>query len=323
MESLLRSKLNWKAKKLRNSLLELRNTARSSYSFNDNILISGSGRSGTTWIAEVLSSSISHTLVNEPLKNSNSYNVQKIGFTGWGQFIPEEADWPEAFQFFTRLFTGRELNPNYFTDGQPSINTSIWVHKFIRTPFMLPWIVKNFQTKKPIHIIRNPYAVVASQLHHVGFGKDRIFDPTLHKKVPQFDYFDSFYQEWQPYFAQLESYPEKLALHWALENRYVLNHPRCHNDWIIIYYEDFLLEPAKVLSQLGEMWKIDFSSVDQSALKRDSYSMINKVPDNPHGQLRKWEDNLSQKQLSQVSKALISTGMDIYDRSTGLLKNKI
>ena len=313
-------KIKWKADRLRFLLMEEQNRRSNRFKFHDNIVISGSGRSGTTWIAEVLASLPHHTLVNEPLKNSNSYKVQEIGFTGWGQYIPEEADWPEAHDFFTRLFTGRELNPNYFTDRKPTANTKVWVHKFIRIPFMLPWIVKNFPTRKPIHIIRNPYAVVASQLQHAGFGKGKIFDRKTNGFVPRFDHYDSFYQSWQQKFDKINSYTEKLALHWAFENSYVLNHPRCNQDWIILYYEDFLLNPHGILSKLSLEWEIDFGKINESVLKKQSYSLINDVPEDPQLQLMKWERHLDQTQIGQITEMIKLLEMNIYNVNTGLLK---
>jgi hypothetical protein len=184
---------------------------------------------------------------------------------------------------------------------------------------MLPWIVENFPTKKPIHIIRNPYAVVASQLQHPGFGKGRVFDKNVHGRISPFDHYDSFYQKWQPHFDEISSYTEKLALHWALENQFVLKHPRCHQDWIVLYYEDFLLNPFSVLSKLSLEWEIDFSQINDSVFKKESYSLINDVPEDPQLQLMKWENHLDQTQITQITKVIKALEMDVYNVNTGVL----
>lgn len=312
-------KVNWKLERLQYAVLEKYNKTYNRYSYGDNIIISGSGRSGTTWISEVLSSLPNHVLVNEPLKNSNSKTVQKLGFTGWGQHIPEAADWPEAKKFFDKLFTARKLNPNYFTSDKPKVQTELWVHKFIRAQYMLPWLVTNFDVKTPIHVIRNPYAVIASQLQHLGFGKNREFDPRIHKKTPHFDHYPEFYNQWDRYFSEMKNYIQVLTLHWALQNKYVLNHPFCHVKWKVIKYEDFLMSPDAALESLSELWGIDFSNINRSTWRKHSYSMINQVPENPEQQIEKWRSHLTEQNIEDIDLVLELVGMKNPDESKYLL----
>lgn len=308
-------KAHWKIEKFQYSILEKHYAKKSKYNFSDNIIISGSGRSGTTWIGEVLSSHNKSVLVNEPLKNSNSYKVQKLGFTGWGQHIPESANWPEAQIFFEKLFTGQELNPNYFTANKPKRDTNLWVHKFIRAQYLLPWLVSNFDTKTPIHILREPYAVIASQLQHGGFGKNRIFDATKHNKTPLFEHYSEFYDQWDPIFAQIKNYIQVLALHWALQNKYLLDHSNCHTKWKIIKYEDFLRHPETMLEKLSNLWGVDFSHIKPETLRKGSYSMINEVPENPEKQFKKWKNHLTEQDILNIDFALDLVGMKNIDDS--------
>ena len=283
------------------------------------MIVSGSGRSGTTWLAEVLSSAPYHTLVNEPLKNSNSSRVNDIGFTGWGQHIPDEADWLEAFELFHDLFSGQELNPNYYTSGSPNFKTKLWVHKMIRIPFLLPWLLNNFSTLKPIYLVRNPYAVISSQLRHRGFGKNKMFKKGVHTVVPQFEHHDQFYRKWSDDFECLENYTEKLALHWALENEHVLLHPWCHQKCIVITYEDLTLHPFAVFEKIESEIDINLDFINEDALKKNSYSKIDSIPENMGQQLNKWKDHLTSQQIHSIRNILRKRNFDIYNFETGFL----
>jgi len=315
-------KLKWKSQwaLLKGRSWQYRESSK--FTHSDNVIIAGSGRSGTTWLAEVLSSRPEYVLVNEPLKNHNSKRVQKIGFTGWGQYIPEDADWPEATRFFHDLFTGQELNPNYFTNGLPNYHTELFVHKFIRIPFLLPWLCENFNTRKPIYIIRNPYAVISSQLRHVGFGKNKDFRTGIHDKLPQFQHFNSFYAEWGQYFENLENYTQKLALHWILENKYVLNHPYCGNKWRVISYEEFILDPVDTLEVIKSETEINIDQIDQAILNKGSYAKIDSIPESPIDQLLKWRNHLSQEQIEDINNLLEEHDFDIYSPHTGCVRSK-
>ena len=50
----------------------------------NNIIVFGSGRSGTTLLAEALAQLDNAKLIDEPLKNSSSHKIDKLPLTGWG-----------------------------------------------------------------------------------------------------------------------------------------------------------------------------------------------------------------------------------------------
>ena len=56
-------------------------------------------RGGSTWLAETLNTIAYSTIIDEPLHLKNMKSLQKMDFS-WRQYIPEDADWPEATSFF-------------------------------------------------------------------------------------------------------------------------------------------------------------------------------------------------------------------------------
>ncbi len=284
------------------------------YSERDCIVIAGSGRSGTTWVAETLSSKPNITLIHEPLKNTNSRRIQKIGFTGWGQHIPENENWNEAKKFFDDLLSGGELNPNYFL-GIPLKNiadTERWLVKFVRAPFMLNWLTVNYDLIPPVYIIRNPYAVISSQLRHGNFGKKGEFNATKQSSIPEFEHYNEFYQEHFALTPEVRNDTESVALHWCIQNKYVLTHPNAHKNWKIKYYEDLVMNPLEEFADLETHFDLN-SEIALGDIKIESSSTVSKVDfDDPILQLTKWQKHLPIEDIKSISRIMKLTDFEIY-----------
>lgn len=316
-------KIKWKLRDAKLRRLERRNIRTQRYTIEDCCIVAGSGRSGTTWVAETLSLGEGSTMVNEPLKNSNSFRVQQIGFTGWGQYIPTDAHWPEAEMFFDDLFSGSELNPNYFqgTPLKEVAETQKWIFKFIRIPFMLDWLTAKYELPPPVYIIRNPYAVISSQLRHVGFGKGRTFNPSRDTFIPQFAFYNEFYQEYFSLTRSLKNYTEKLALHWALQNKYVLTGTNSHRAWKIKTYEELLMNPIKEFSDMARHFDLPQHEFTAERLKFESSSTVTKPDlDNPESQLTNWKNRLSNEDVESISRILKLTDFEIYSPDDPMIR---
>ncbi len=154
----------------------------------------GSGRSGTTWVLDVLATSFHLRPIFEPL---NPYAVKAAGAYA-GRYVPREADLPGMESFFGRIFAGdlstswtdlrfhpRRLFPErgtladldayklmlhrwaqafkqYRTYG-PCRGRETVIVKFIRANLLLAWLSDRFDAK--IHFLcRHPGAVAESKL---------------------------------------------------------------------------------------------------------------------------------------------------------------
>jgi len=281
---------------------------------NANIIVFGSGRSGTTHLASVIAKGEGFKLIDEPLKNASSYKIDQIGLTGWGQYIPEnEKQWIEANNFFDRVLAGKEFNPNHIPDKSNLYQTKTWVLKFIRANLLMPWIIQNFSVRTPVYILRNPYAVVASRLNHVGWGKNKPL--VLEKKIqmPKFRYYDQFYQKYEKFYHEATRLEELLTLGWVLENQYVLNHSMHNKNWLSISYEQLVLAPIATLEKIGEALQFDVTESMTTALNKPSRSTTKEAFD-PDALINGWKKVLTEEQVEIIAKTLEKTGMaDVYN----------
>ncbi len=205
----LKNKIEWRYRNAQYHLLRL----FKKYEHKSGIIVFGSGRSGTTHLASVLASQDNFTLIDEPLKNASSYKVDKLGLTGWGQYIPEdEKHWPEAYSFFDRILSGNEFNPNHIPDNNSLFKTEAWVFKFIRANLLMPWLINNFEVRTPIYILRTPYAVVSSRLKHGGWGLHKASKLEKAVQIPNFKYFDQFYSRYEKLYQEATYLEELLTL---------------------------------------------------------------------------------------------------------------
>ena len=160
---------------------------------NNPLVIAGSGRSGTTWVLDVIAEANNLRPVFEPL---NPDGV-KEAWDFCNRYVKEDADEPELKRFMDKVFSG-ELNCPWTKTRiipdqmRPSISQmTSWdytytllsryknfliryisyfkkkafrpITKFIRANLMLDWLEANFNPRI-IFIVRHPGAVAASQI---------------------------------------------------------------------------------------------------------------------------------------------------------------
>lgn len=329
MSSHIYSKVEWQFKNIIFKAFQYK-LGNSPVDYTTNIVLFGSGRSGTTWLGEVLSAQEGVTLIDEPLKLSNSYRVQSLGFTGWGQYIPEyEKNWGAAHKYFQDLLTGREFNPNHVLNHNKNIFdiffTKVWLFKFIRAHFLMPWLLNNFEVRKPIFIIRNPYSVIASQMQHVGWGlgKQLKFDKPI--LVPNSRYYKEFYAHYQERFSKIQRLEELLALRWVMENEFVVNHPYHNKKWHTITYEDLYLNPCLEINKIQQACGINLSkNILDNLFKPSKSAKFEMSFKDKEKQLIKWKRQLSEQQITLIKGILDNSNIkDIYKPENNLANRKV
>lgn len=274
----------------------------------DNIIITGSPRSGTTWIAGILSEIPNTALLWEPLYLLALKKVSKLNF-GWQQHIPEDADWPEAKDFMNRLFLGQVIAPSYVSETTKEAleRADRFVIKFCRLNMMMPWILNNFNIRIPIYIVRHPCSVIASQLKF-GFGKNA---PDRYV-IPEQPYNEIFY-EYEHILKSVRSNEELLAANWALENLIPLKSQDNNSKWITLSYEKLLLNPheevAKVFSRIGEAVP---SSVYSKIQQPSARTQKNRSEVKPEILVSNWTKKLTPKQIERILNIVHAFGINAF-----------
>jgi hypothetical protein len=263
-------KILWQCQNAYIKAVGLKNKIYNKYTPDDFIWINGSGRSGTTWLGELMSTIPNSKLTDEPCKRNDSKRLLKINLRGI-QYIPQgSTDWKEINSFFDDFFKTTEFNPNYFHQDISNLNNiKYWIVKEIRSHLFLPWLIDRYQLNKVINIVRNPYDVINSQRQHGAWDKNMTsFD------FSSFHYKD-YYTQYERLYKPINSNIEYLAFEWCLQNSYLLNHEYNNQKWLTIRYEALKANPVKTIEQIFSFINIDVPPNIMENISKPSISSIN------------------------------------------------
>jgi hypothetical protein len=266
----------------------------------DTVLLAGSGRSGTTWVAEMINFDNSYRLIFEPLRA--------------GQFKPFHG---------RRYLRSGEKNPiladlfRTIVDGE---FRSLLADRYNRQPFprkrlvkeiiinlSLAWLHRQFPDIPIILLIRHPYAVLASRLR---LGWNYSLRPFLMQESLVADFLSPFKADMETVTSALDVH----LYHWCIETLVPLKQLR-PGEVHLAFYEDFCEQPRHELERL-------FAFLGKNTTDR-LFRRVNRPSSQTWGRsplrsarLAGLRDNFSSKQLQRTDAVLREFGLDVlYDRN--------
>jgi len=256
---------------------------RKDFDAKDSIIICGSRRSGTTWLMEILSNIPGYITLFE--------HFQPRWFPEASRFSPyPNPDQEGILDYLGDVLEGRVrcsssiYKVNLFNLRQRLIGDKLLI-KFVRANQLVGLIKHQFNPRHIIYLIRNPYAVVSSQLR-TGIMPDI------------------------PYMAESpEPIESKLAAIWCDEQAV----PLATDGIYKIKYEDLVLDPRAVLGSLFSC--LGYEECLDDALR--DLRVASKLASRPFKEvdvsiLDRWKRELVDEQVTNISDVLSSRGFN-YD----------
>lgn len=275
---------------------------------NDNLsrslIITGSPRSGTTWLGELISNIPKSIILFEPLHLNRNPRAKKFEFE-WRTYINSNTDNPKAKEFFEDLFNCKFLNSWITREVAVTrlFNIQYCIYKFVRANMLIGWLNNNFNINKPVLIIRHPCAVISSQLRLKQFSK--VKSALMNK---------NYYIDFPHIKDKLNNYKdfeEILAARWCQENYIPLINNR--SSCILITYENLLNNPEKEIKKIFNEWNIE---IPEKIYKNFSISSSTTFRDIDHKNKMKmlstWQKDLNKNQINKILKVVKDFGMDFY-----------
>lgn len=284
----------------------------------DTIVVTGSPRSGTTWLAELLREMPGYKQLNEPLHLDSAPRARAIQSLQWRTHVPEDSNFPELESLLHDAFTGREGATWKWRLKDSNPLRQVFRHatrrklivKLIRAGRMLPWVTKRFPVRALVSTFRHPCAVVASQLNY-GWSVSRYPEPDeLQETLGQFP--DEIENMFGSVLAQIDSPAGVLAAVWCIDT-YMTLHQSVYRPWVVTTYEDLLerrtTEAHRILDSLGEPLpkQLDAQLNEPSHSASDDLTV-----DDIEKQLRKWQKRLDADQIDTVLSLVDAFGLTIY-----------
>lgn len=285
-----------------------------SFEPEENIIIFSYPRSGSTWLMELIREVPGTANLWEPLHIRNVEPFSKLGF-GWRQHIPENEEWKEAEETFTKLFKGEYLNFWLASREFPFnfITADRMIVKFVRANALAPWLLRRFEFQlKPIYLLRHPFAVAASQMKEGSW--DYEFEGYEIPEMP----FNEIIKKHSDFLSTITTKPEKMIATWAINNRVMLNSERHNRDWHTVYYEALLLNPEQELWRIFNQWNMEMpDGILERVREESSTTKEATFKEDLELQLSKWRRFFDADDIDRMQRVLDYFEIEIY--STDLL----
>ena len=133
-----------------------------------------------------------------------------------------------------------------------------------------------------------------------------------HWSVPDVLFNDRHYEN-ERYLNSLAPGLERQVALWCMNNLTTLRDPEHGRAWLVVYYEDLVLDPAKELARIAEAWKFDTSSLLTEDLRKASATDFGKdLKTTPEEQLGKWIPAMDPQMSDRVQAVLDHFGITFY-----------
>lgn len=289
------------------------------YNISNTIVIAASGRGGSTWLAEIVSTLPGYPVLWEPLHPGKNPECLQHGFN-YNTYISKETETLDHKSYVEQILAGTKLSTKVTSAlaFEPSqyLQFRGFLVKFVNANLILYWLANQFPVKS-ILLIRHPCAVVASQLKHNAWNhvsKENLsFPKAISIRYPHLDNI----------FNSITTQEEALAFAWVLKTYVPLSEPKPH-PWYLLTYEDLVangeLELERLFTYLGEPVPekaYRFIRKPSSTTQDGSNVATGRSP------LMGWKNSLTAKQISQILKVVKLSGVDFYNEKLMPEKKKI
>ncbi|PKN13216.1 MAG: hypothetical protein CVU69_02630 [Deltaproteobacteria bacterium HGW-Deltaproteobacteria-4] len=266
------------------------------------IIVAGSGRSGTTWLGNVIAGD-DHRIIFEPFDYRRTPEFS--GLTLRPYFRPNEK-YPQWGSTIEKILRG-EVSSDWVDQDLPRLNTSAplrgLVIKEIRANGMLGWLQNNYSCKI-VFLLRHPCAVVASRM---SLG----WDAGIDEVVTQGEFIEDYLTEYAEVIAGADTPAKRHAVMWCIENLVPLRQLP-GTGCCTLYYEDLAAKTQSEVVRVLDFLELPLTESRKAAMQELSRTSRNGVIRSAGSLLGGWREQLSAEDLSGVGEIVKAFGIDVY-----------
>ena len=266
------------------------------------LAIAGVGRSGTTWLAQVVNHQNKHRVIFEPFHSVAEYPGKTILKNEY--IRPDETD-QEKIDNLNLVLRG-ELKSLWLDQCNTAFFPKNRIIKIIWGNLLLKWIKTQHPQIKMLYIIRHPGATLSSQMRSE-------WPPELEKMIQQDKLKEDYLQEFSKEIRKEKSYLETLAFYWSLNNYIVLKQFN-EKDISVVFYENLFLRPQEEMNKIFTFLELPYNKRKAfKELNRPSL-MANRLTTIFTDPLETWKKYISNDQYNRINEILSLFDLDyIYE----------
>lgn len=302
------------------------------------ILVTGSPRSGTTWIGEVLSKYKNIGYIHEPFNINTKAGICNAHFQYWFSFVTKENDSNYyhhlkstlAFRYnliialksvhntkeFRRVLREWKVTQKYrLGHARPLIKDPLAV-------FSAQWLASRYNAQVVI-MVRHPCAVVASfrRLNWKVKLADFLSQPLLIK-----NHLEPYQEKIKQMLVEDADIIDQASLLWKMIYHVVLDYQRQYPDWIFIRHEDIATDPHHWFRILQNKLHLEIGQNLSDVIDKYSYSQTQGLPTNQwkflecesKETIRRWQSELSPQEIAQIKSNVADIATNFYSEQEWL-----
>jgi hypothetical protein len=274
---------------------------------NNTVIVSGAGRSGTSWLSEIINYKNTYRYMFEPLQHTYVPEASEFIYP----YLEKHQKAPKKLKkLMNNIISGKLRND--WVDGQNNkYFTNKRLVKFIRIHFMHAWLKENYPQIKSIYIIRNPYSVSLSMIKNKWeISADFILDKeNLYNK-----YFTKF-KKLITEIKQKENVIYIATLRWVLLN-YVIFRQYENSDkslFKLVSYENLVENPKDTTPSIFQYLNLDFDDQVYDKMKKPSALVSKKRLEKGFKNITSsWQNQISEDDLEYCEKIIAEFGLNKF-----------
>lgn len=254
------------------------------------LLIAGPGRSGTTWLAEVVDRLTPTRLVFEPFHPRKVRAARRWSDLG---LVPGERSDP-LYAYWCQVLSGRAPGRwvRHLDHGHP--HPAWLVVKTIWTLVMLEWVMDRFAQLPLVLIVRDPRATIASRIRRRWIGINR-----FHRLIAQPPIRGSLDGDALRAIRAIRNDTGYHAAVWAIETSFGLRAAE-RPGALLVRYEDLVADGNGEIRRIAETLGIPFRSLSTAELQQPSRLAGWPPGRTPESAVEAWRSELAADQQEAV-----------------------
>ena len=301
------------------------------------ILITGSHRSGTTWVGNIIRNLPRIYYLHEPL-TPNSITRGLFNTEIWYKYYDPKKEYENIETILNELFSGSYpfkamfnfknslphtdyRNPNGINDGKIDLKYFKWrINAYIDS--------KRLNKKEIIPLIKDPIALTAAEWIHQKWNSKNVilirhpaaFVSSLIRLNWRFN-FENFTKQPDlidrflgPYRSQINNPPKdfisEASLIWTCITKIIIEYQKLYPNWLYIRHEDLSYDPIKEYELLFEKLKLQFSNEVKKVIHSSSNfsnpsevansKVVHQLQRNSRDNIKNWKKRLNNKDINKV-----------------------